>query len=63
MGNAAGALGRFTLKKARRFNVESRTERYLEKNVKNPAPKPVATMREIEQINQGNGVVKSHLFF
>lgn len=55
MGNVVGSLGRQAVKKARRFNVERRTEKYLESKVKNPPPKPEATLREIAKINQGNG--------
>ena len=52
MGNVAAALGKHALRKTQRFNIESRTNRFLEKNVKVAAPKPLATQREIEKLNQ-----------
>ncbi len=53
MGNVTGVLGKTLIKKARRFNVESRTDKFLDKNVKVVAPKPLATQKEIEKLNEG----------
>lgn len=53
MGNVVGALRRFAVQKSRRFNIESRTDRFLDKNVKNAAPKPLATQKEIAKLNEG----------
>ncbi|KAE8740882.1 hypothetical protein FOCC_FOCC013595 [Frankliniella occidentalis] len=61
MGNVAGSIGRFALKKARRFNIESRTDKFLESNVKVVAPKPLATQKEIEILNAENPDLKSEL--
>lgn len=53
MGNVAGALGRNVVKKVRRFNIENRTERFLDKKVKVVAPRPKATELEVERLHRG----------
>ncbi|KAK3924175.1 Protein NDUFAF4-like protein [Frankliniella fusca] len=61
MGNITGALGKAVIKKARRFNVENRTDKFLERNVKVVAPKPLATQKEIEKLHEENPGLMSEL--
>ncbi|XP_065212135.1 protein NDUFAF4 homolog [Planococcus citri] len=52
MGNTFTVLGRHALKRVRRFNVQSRTEKYLERHQDKPERAPLyeATMREVEKL-------------
>lgn len=55
MGNTFTIFGRHALKRARRFNVQNRTEKYLERHKDKPERAPLyeATMKEVEKVMKG----------
>ncbi|XP_065203671.1 protein NDUFAF4 homolog isoform X2 [Planococcus citri] len=54
MGNTFTVFGRHALKRVRRFNVQSRTEKYPERHHDKPERAPLyeATMREVEKLTK-----------
>lgn len=55
MGNTVTFVQRFVVRKVRRFNVQNRADRYLDKTKDKPVRSPLyeATMREVERLSKG----------